>query len=69
MTKKACLFWRSWEWILATRLLIQKLSLKPISNSLPKAPGIVTLKNTCTNQDGEIIVEGETVVRLYEAPA
>lgn len=31
--------------------------------------GIVTLKNTCTNQNGEIVVEGETTVRLYEAPA
>ena len=31
--------------------------------------GIVTLKNTCTNQNGEVTVEGETVVRLYEAPS
>ncbi len=31
--------------------------------------GIVTLKNTCTNQNGEVIVEGETTVRLYEAPS
>ena len=31
--------------------------------------GIVTLKSTCTNQNGEITVEGETVVRLYEAPS
>ena len=31
--------------------------------------GIVTLKNTCTNQKGELIVEGETTVRLYEAPS
>ena len=30
--------------------------------------GIVTLKNTCVNQNGEVAVEGETVVRLYEAP-
>lgn len=34
-----------------------------------KDKGIVTLKNTCTNQYGEVTVEGETVVRLYEAPA
>ncbi len=34
-----------------------------------KDKGIVTLKNTCTNQKGEVTVEGETVVRLYEAPA
>ena len=33
-----------------------------------KDKGIVTLKNTCTNQNGEVTVEGETVVRLYEAP-
>jgi len=31
--------------------------------------GIVTLKNTCTNQNGEVVVEGETTVRLYEAPS
>lgn len=34
-----------------------------------KEKGIVTLKNTCTNQNGEVTVEGETLVRLYEAPA
>ena len=34
-----------------------------------KDKGIVTLKNTCTNQKGEVVVEGETTVRLYEAPA
>lgn len=31
--------------------------------------GIVTLKNTCINQSGEIVVEGEATCRLYEAPA
>ena len=31
--------------------------------------GIVILKNTCTNQDGEAVVEGETTVRLFEAPS
>ena len=31
--------------------------------------GIVTLKTTCTNQNREVTVEGETVVRLYEAPS
>lgn len=31
--------------------------------------GIVTLKNTCINQSGETVVEGEAVCRLYEAPA
>lgn len=34
-----------------------------------KDKGIVTLKNTCSNQNGEIVIEGETVVRLYEAPS
>ena len=34
-----------------------------------KDKGIVTLKNTCTNQNGEVIVDGETVVRLFEAPS
>ena len=34
-----------------------------------KDKGIVTLKNTCINQNGEAILEGETVVRLYEAPS
>ena len=31
--------------------------------------GIVTLKNTCINQSGEIVVEGEATCRLYEAPS
>ncbi len=34
-----------------------------------KGKGIVTLKSTCTNQNGETVVEGETTIRLYEAPA
>jgi len=34
-----------------------------------KDKGIVTLKSTCTNQDGEVIVGGETMVRLFEPPA
>ena len=34
-----------------------------------KDKGIVTLKSTCANQKGEVVLEGETVVRLYEAPA
>ena len=34
-----------------------------------KDKGIVTCKNTCTNQKGEAVVEGETIVRLFEAPA
>ncbi|MBI2859877.1 MAG: MaoC family dehydratase [Chloroflexi bacterium] len=33
-----------------------------------KDKGIVTLKNTCTNQQGETVIEGETMVRLYPAP-
>ncbi|MFC2059973.1 MaoC family dehydratase [Chloroflexota bacterium] len=31
--------------------------------------GIVTAKNTCTNQNGEALVEGETTVRLFEEPS
>lgn len=31
--------------------------------------GIVTLKTTCSNQNDEMVVEGETVVRLYEDPS
>ncbi len=30
--------------------------------------GIVTLKNTCVNQAGETVVDGEGVCRLYEPP-
>ena len=33
-----------------------------------KDKGIVTLKNTCANQKGEMVVEGESNVRLYEKP-
>lgn len=38
------------------------------ATSVRKDKGIVTLKNTLTNQKGEVTAEGETVVRLYEAP-
>ena len=34
-----------------------------------KDKGIVNLKSTCTNQNGEVVVEGETMVRLFEAPS
>jgi len=34
-----------------------------------KDKGIVTLKTTCTNQNGEMVVDGETTVRLFEAPS
>ena len=37
--------------------------------SARKDKGIITAKNTCTNQRGEAVVEGETTVRLYERPA
>jgi len=33
-----------------------------------KDKGIVTLKNTCVNQKGETVVEGEAAVRLYPKP-
>jgi 3-hydroxybutyryl-CoA dehydratase len=31
--------------------------------------GIVTLKNTCTNHKGEVVIEGEAKCRLFERPA
>jgi 3-hydroxybutyryl-CoA dehydratase len=31
--------------------------------------GIVMLKNTCTNQKGEVVIEGEARCRLFERPA
>ena len=34
-----------------------------------KDKGIVTLKTTCTNQNGETVVEGEWTVRLYPEPS
>ena len=30
--------------------------------------GIVTLTNTCTNQKGEVVIEGEAKCRLFERP-
>lgn len=30
--------------------------------------GIVTARNTCTNQDGEVAVEGETTIRIFAPP-
>ena len=33
-----------------------------------KDKGIVSLKTTCANQDGKLVVEGETEVRIYAAP-
>ena len=34
-----------------------------------KTKGIVTLKSACTNQNGEVVVEGETLAMLSEAPS
>lgn len=34
-----------------------------------KDKGIVTMTNTCVNQKGENIVEGEAMVRIFEKPA
>jgi len=31
--------------------------------------GIITLKNTCVNQHGETVVEGEAAIRLFTEPA
>ena len=33
-----------------------------------KDKDIIILINTCTNQNGEVVVEGEAAIRLYEAP-
>ena len=30
--------------------------------------GMVTLKNTCTNQNGEVVVAGEAKCRIYQPP-
>tara|TARA_Y100000031_G_C7905064_1_gene241288 strand:+ start:100 stop:534 length:435 start_codon:yes stop_codon:yes gene_type:complete len=43
-------------------------ALAEVTNTRKKS-GIITLKSTCTNQNGEAVVESETTVRLYEAPA
>ena len=34
-----------------------------------KERGIVTLKSTCSNQNGEVVIEGETMVMLSEKPS
>ena len=34
-----------------------------------KDKGIVTVKNICTNQNGETIVEGEAAIRLFQEPS
>ena len=34
-----------------------------------KDKGIVTLKDTCANQNGDVVVEGETLLRFYDEPA
>ena len=31
--------------------------------------GILTLKTTCLNQQGEVVVDGEATCRLFESPA
>ncbi|MFC1962199.1 MaoC family dehydratase [Chloroflexota bacterium] len=38
------------------------------ATNVRKDKGIVVLKNTCTNQNGEAVVEAETTVRLFERP-
>ena len=34
-----------------------------------KDKGIVILKNTCLNQKGEVVVDGEATCRLYQPPS
>jgi 3-hydroxybutyryl-CoA dehydratase len=36
--------------------------------AIDRERGIVTLKNTCTNQRGEVVVTGEARCRIYEPP-
>ena len=37
--------------------------------NIQRDKGIVTLKNTCVNQNEETVVTGEATVRLYEPPS
>ena len=37
--------------------------------STRKDKGIVNMKNTCVNQKGETVVDGEASVRIFEKPA
>jgi 3-hydroxybutyryl-CoA dehydratase len=37
--------------------------------SVRKDKGIVNMKNSCLNQKGETVVEGESTVRIFEKPA
>ena len=34
-----------------------------------KDKGIVTLKDTCINQNGVVVVQGETILRFHDEPA
>ncbi len=45
------------------------ISVVCVATDVRKDKGIVTCKNTCTNQHGEVVVEAETTVRLFEPPA
>ncbi len=38
-------------------------------STVRKGMGIVVLKSNCTNQNGELVAEAETMVRIYEPPA
>jgi hypothetical protein len=33
-----------------------------------KERGILTLKSTCTNQNGEVLLEGEVLIKIFEPP-
>lgn len=46
-----------------------KITALAEATQVRKEKGIVVLKNTCTNQNGEVVVEGETTVRLFPPPA
>ena len=36
--------------------------------NMRKERGILTLKNICTNQNGEVLLEGETMLKIFEPP-
>jgi 3-hydroxybutyryl-CoA dehydratase len=36
--------------------------------NMHKERGILTLKSTCTNHNGEVLLEGEVLVKIFEPP-
>jgi len=44
------------------------ITANAVVTKVRKTSGIVTLESNCTNQKGEVVVEGETTVRLFPKP-